>query len=1034
MRFGVLGSVEAWRDGTALPPGPPRRRALLGILLVEAGRVVPVDRLVRALWDNAPPASARNAVHGLIAALRKLLAGEPGVELVTRPTGYQLVVDPQAVDLHRFRALVAEAGRAGQTDEQAAALLHDALTLWRGAPLADLRFDWVRQDLAPLLERELLDALEQRLELDLRLGAHHELVGELTSLTKDHPTRPRFWYQLMLALYRAGRQAEALETYRAAHVLFRAGLDAELRALHHSILSGTPAQPEQVIDTPRPAGVCQLPPGANGFVGRAELLSRLDTLLVPGPRPVVAALAGPPGVGKTTVAVQWAHGARGRFPDGQLYVNLRGYATSPPMPPTEALARLLRALGVRPDHVPAALAEQIALYRKALSGKRVLVVLDNTAGAGEVRPLLPDTPGSAALITSRDSLRALEAPTLTVDVLPAADAVALLGDVLGADLVHKEPGAALELAALCARLPLALRIAGANFAGRPHRDLTRYVTDLRAGNRLDALSVDGDSEAAVHAAFDLSYAMLDPLAQRLFRLLGLLPGPDFGLPLAAAVADLTEAETSTLLERLIAANLVQEPGSGRFQCHDLLREYACARAEDTESPAQLHAALRRAYEFLTRTAASAEPSIVDGERPSLVAAASTAAERGLPDYAWRIADALHGYFGARGGGAEAVATAEAGLAAAMAVHDRPAQARMHALLGQFQTRLGSLREAAVHQQRAVELYRSLGDPLGQAVALDGLGMAYGRLGQPQTAAEHHAKSLALYREAENRTGESSALNNLGAVHQQLGRFAEAIEFHRQAVALGNADGRLYLGVGLFSVGRTAVARTELELALAGYQESGNRVGEAAVLSCVAAVHRDRDELAECEQVAAAAVALARELGDRRIEANGLNILAAMHRRRGTLAVATGYFQLAIRIAEEMGFRAGRVHAVTNLAGIAREEGRHTEALAQAEDALTEVRAGGLVFMEPPVLTELAHIKLGLGEPTAAAGLATAAVELARQTGQLLFLGTALAVRGLVLTEQGGTVAAAECWQEAIGVLRECEASAEVRWVTELLAG
>ncbi|MGW0516354.1 BTAD domain-containing putative transcriptional regulator [Crossiella sp. NPDC003009] len=1030
MRFGVLGSVEAWRDGTALPPGPPRRRALLGLLLVDAGRVVPVDRLVKALWDSSPPASARNAVHGLIAALRKVLAEESGVELLTRPPGYQLVVDPQLVDLHRFRALVAEAGRAGQTDEQAAALLHHALALWRGAPLADLRFDWVRQELAPRLERELLDTLERRIELDLRLGAHHELVGELTSLTKDHPTRPRFWYQLMLALYRAGRQAEALETYRLAHGLFRTGLDAELRALHQSILSGAPSSQDRAIDTPRPAGVCQLPPGANGFVGRAELLDRLDALLVPGPAAVVAALAGPPGVGKTTVAVQWAHGARGRFPDGQLYVNLRGYATSPPMPPTEALARLLRALGVRPDHVPAALDEQIALYRKALSGKRVLVVLDNTAGAAEVRPLLPDTPGSAALVTSRDSLRALGAPTLTVDVLPSAEAVALLGDVLGADLVHREPGAALELAALCARLPLALRIAGANFAGRPHRDLARYVTDLRAGNRLDALSVDGDSEAAVHAAFDLSYQTLDPLAQRLFRLLGLLPGPDFGLHLAAAVAKHSLAETALLLDQLTAANLVQPGTPGRFQCHDLLREYALDRAEHSEAPAELHAARCRVYEFLIH-AATEDQSIVDSERPTMVAAATSAAERGLPEYAWRIADALRGYFGARGCGGEAVATAEAGLAAATAAHDRQAQAGMHALLGQFQTRLGGFRAAAEHQRKALELYRSLRDPRGQAAALDGLGLAHHRLGQAQTAAEQLARSLVLYREAGDQAGEASALNNLGAVHQQLGRFAEAIQLHEQAVALGNADARLFLGVALSSVGRPAEALAQQNLALTGYRERQNRVGEAATLSCVAAVHRDRDELTEAEHLAASAVALARELGDRRIEANGLNILASLHRKRGNTSVATGYYQLAIRIAEEMGFRAGRVHAMSNLATIAREDGRPTEALAMAEEALTEARAGQLRFMESPILTELAHTKLAQGDTSAATGLAAASVELARETGQRLFLGQALTVHGLAVPDPHTARAS---WQEAIEVLRSCEAAAEARRVAAMLAG
>ncbi|WP_211305219.1 tetratricopeptide repeat protein, partial [Crossiella equi] len=711
-----------------------------------------------------------------------------------------------------------------------------------------------------------------------------------------------------------------------------------------------------------------------------------------------------------------------------LYVNLRGYSTSPPMSPTEALARLLRGLGVRPEHVPADLAEQQALYHKALTGRRVLVVLDNTAGAAEVRPLLPTAPGTAALVTSRDRLRALAVPVLDVDVLPEADAVVLLGDVLGNELVHREPAAALELAALCARLPLALRIAGANFAGRPHASLGRYVTDLRAGNRLDALAVEGDSEAAVHAAFELSYRALPVPAQRLFRLLGLLPGADVGTGLVAVAAGLSEEDTWELLEVLLAANLVQSE-NGRWSCHDLLREYSVATAEDEDSPADRATALRRVYDHLADHA----PSLVDTERPVLLAAAVSAAGHGLLEHSWRIATGMHDYFSARGTAAEAVAAAEAALAAAVRAGAPEAQARVHVLLGELHTRLGALRKGAEHQQSALRLSARLGDVPGEAAALDNLALIHWRLGEPAAARGYATRALALFRQVGDRRGEATALNNLGAVAQQDTRYADAIEHHERALSLGHPEARMMLGVALSSVGRQPEALAHLLEALARARAEGNRVSEAAVLSCVAAVHRDSGELAEAGRTAEQAVAVARELGDRRIEVNGLNIIALVHRRTGNPTVAEGYFQLAMRIAEEMDFRAGALHARLNLAALARETGCPTDGLAHAEAVLATVREHSLRFQEALVLMELAHIRLDLGEVLTAAALADESVTLSRQLGQVTMVGPSLIVRGLVHTKLGEHEQARAAWREAEHVLAGCGSAWHLARVRKLLA-
>ncbi len=463
---------------------------------------------------------------------------------------------------------------------------------------------------AARLEEQRLAALEARIDADLACARHAVLIPELRKLVLDYPLRERLWGQLVLALYRSGRQADALSAYREIHQLLEAELGVEpgaaLRRLHQRILSADAALDAPARSAPgaraTPAPVPrQLSADVAGFTGRGEHLRRLGQLLGgdgQGPAAlVIAAIVGTAGVGKTALAVHWAHQVAGRFADGQLYVDLRGVARRPPLPPAEALAQLLRALGVPAAQVPPELEEAAGTYRSLLAGRRVLVVLDNAASPDQVRPLLPGSPTCLVVVTSRNQLRGLvakdDARLLTLDVLGRDEAAALVGRVIGDARVRAEPAATAELARLCAHLPLALRIAGANLADHPGQPIADYTAELAEGDRLAKLVVGGDEQTAVRSSLDLSYQRLAPPERRLFRLLGLVPGPDVSAAAAAALAGTTPERAELVLDRLALAHLLARRAPGRFAVHDLLRLYAIDRALREESEQEREVATRR---------------------------------------------------------------------------------------------------------------------------------------------------------------------------------------------------------------------------------------------------------------------------------------------------------------------------------------------------------------------------------------------------------------------------------------------------------
>jgi DNA-binding SARP family transcriptional activator len=581
--------MEVSAGGCVLPLRGPKQRTLLAVLLLHANRAVSVDRLVAAIWDDAVPATVVAQVQAQVSALRAALArAGPDQPLLTEPPGYRLRVEPGQLDLDDFERLTCEARRAlgAECAAEAADRFREALALWKGPALDGVTGGFVRTEAARLEELRLA-ALEGRIEADLALSRHGELVGELISLVAAHPLRERLRAQLMTALYREGRQAEALEVYRA----FRTTLDeelglepgAELRRIEQAILTADPSlEPARAVVVRRPA---LLPADIADFTGREEEIAVLSEVLTAsrGSAVPVAVVVGQAGVGKTRLALHTAHRLRARFPDGQLFADLRG--TAAPAAPAYVLARFLRALGVDDAAIPDSEEERADLYRGRLADRRVLVVLDNVGRESQVRPLVPGASSCAVLVTSRFSLAGLAgARLLTVRLFEARQAIELLALSAGAARIEAEPGAAAAIVRACGYLPLAVRVAGARLAARPHWPLSRLAERLRdERRRLDELAL-GDLE--VRASFALSYGALDTEQRRAFRLLGLLDGPDVAASLAAAL-DVAPERAEDLLDALADAHLLEvaEPSRlrPRYRIHDLLGIYARERAEAEHS-------------------------------------------------------------------------------------------------------------------------------------------------------------------------------------------------------------------------------------------------------------------------------------------------------------------------------------------------------------------------------------------------------------------------------------------------------------------
>ncbi|MFE5583304.1 BTAD domain-containing putative transcriptional regulator [Kitasatospora sp. NPDC056531] len=860
LRFGLLGPLRAWYGERELELGRPQQRAVLAVLLDAAGRTVAVPVLVEGVWGGAAPADPRKAVQLAVSRLRTAFRPYAGDEpermpLVRVGDGYALRVPAAEVDAVAWQALLAEAEELRRTDappRQVREVLRGAQRLWAGEPLAGLPGPHAEAVRARLAEQRI-SAKETQLELDAELGDRTDLTAEAAALALEHPGRPRLTTVLMRALYQAGRKAEALAVYEDARPTLppdeQGPAELQLRILREdaTLLPAGPAPEPGVVpaaDTWRAPD--QLPASLPDFTGRVEEVETLaDRLSGAGGRAVVvSALDGMGGVGKTTLAVHVARQARERFPDGQLFADLRGADHNPPDPGT-VLAGFLRALGVDPAEIPPDTGERSALFRSALTGRRVLLVLDNAADSGHVEPLLPGSAGCAVLITSRHRLTGLAgAHQLRLDTLPPAQALELLTRIVGAERVAAEPAAAEEVVRACGLLPLAVRIVASRLAADPSLTLAALAEGLRHEHRLAELS---DGERTVEATFALSYHRLDPELARAFRLLSLPDAPDVPLSCAAALLDRTEDQTDLLLEELVDLNLLHSPRFGRYGFHDLVRAYARGRLADEENAADRTAATDRLLDFCLATARSAdqaarkaEPAelsllgalvaspgrtIADGAdavqwmrdqaEVNAAAIALSCADPTLPlDRAAELADRMGAVIPERTqtGVIVDLAGRLAREAEARGEHGPLALARY--LRGSMLWHINRYTESQEEIRRAVELCTDERTERVLAKALITLGSNARIHGRYAEAAEHAGRAADLFHRLGAQRAEGSALGEFAFSAAQTGRRTEARDAAERCAHLMSASGPVSAAIGRYYLARVLRLCGDPEAALA----------------------------------------------------------------------------------------------------------------------------------------------------------------------------------------------------------------------------
>ncbi|MEV0391094.1 tetratricopeptide repeat protein [Nonomuraea sp. NPDC050643] len=949
--------------------GVRKQRFVLALLALEANKQVTTERLVERIWPQDPPVTARGMIHTYISGLRSAIARAncPGTSVERTAGAYLLRCDPDHIDVHRFRALLAQA-RVGD-DETKVELLRRALALWRGPALAGAAPEEVREAVCRGLNEARLAAVEDLIAAQLRLGRHEELLEELLALAAEHPGRPRLIGGLMQALHRAGRTAEALVIYQQTrqHLGDQLGLDppAELQELHLRLVRNDPVRTPDPAPQHHPAPAPrQLPADLPTFVGRADVLDTLLALAddeLATSTVMVGVIDGMAGIGKTALAVHAAHLLADRFPDGQLFVDLHGFTHGvAPVMPSETLHGLLCALGVPHERVPRQLDERAALLRTTLAGRRLLILLDNALNEAQIQPLLPGSPGCLVLITSRHQLAGLDdAHRIRLEVLPHDDAITMFTRIAG----DGHPAALVaELVELCGRLPLAVRIATSRLRARPAWPLAHLVDRLRNRNRRLAELELG--QRSVTSAIDLSYHQLTTSQQRLFRLLGLHPGPDTDAYSAAALAGTTLDEADRLLDDLLEAGLVHEPMPGRYRLHDLLRAYA-AGAE--ESDAQRQAALGRLLEYYMHTAAKAMQVLYPFETPrrprakeapaparsfpspshaqqwleTELANLLAAARQEQPGHTPHLSAILHLHLRTRGSFTEPLHTRV--LQIARRTRDEYAQAEALLSLGAGHLRSGRFAQAGTLLLQALDLARTIGHVPFQTEALTGLGEAQLQSGSHSQAHDYFERALVLAGKTGHHAGQADALAGLGHAHIHVGRLKQASDCLHDALTtsrkIGHPAGELnaLLGLGHLCL-RTSDRRQaceHFEQCLAVCRRTGNTIGEAYALIGLGYVGRREERDANFGR----ALTAARRAGDRAGEMWALVGLGHCHRRAGRHDHAEDRFTRALAIADELGQPNGRFEALYGLGHVCRAAGRPGQAMTYQQAALDLVHKG-----------------------------------------------------------------------------------------------
>lgn len=989
MRFGVLGPLAAWRDDEELDLGTPKARVLVAALLSRVGHPVSEDQLTAALWGDHPPKSATKNMQTYVHRLRRRL-GDPA-RVVRRGAGYLIQADRGELDATRFEDL-ALAGQVAETADaldEASLRLHEAVRLWRGPAFAGMTDVPMLAAEAARLDEVRLSVLQSRIAVDLKLGRHAELLGELTALVGAHPLRERLRAQLMLALYRCGRRADALAEYTRARttLIEETGLDPadELHDLQQRILNQDPAldlAPLVVATSttaPRPPTPAELPPDIPDFTGRDDEVAELKAVLT-APRPgAVACIAGLGGLGKTTLAVHVAHAIAGRFPDGQLYADLRG-ASAEPTRPEDVLSRFLFALGITGSGIPDSLDDRVALFRSCVAGRRILVLLDNVAGEEQVRPLLPGGPGAVVLLTGRVRLVGLAgASLLELDVLPSAQAMNLMRAIIGDERVQADPDAAREIIRLCGRVPLAVRISAARLLSRRQWSLSHLAGVLgEERHRLDEL-VAGDLD--VRAGFEMSYRMLPEGARRAFRLAGLLDAPDFASWVVAALLDLPVRQAERDVETLVDAHLLNltgadETGRLRYRFHDLIRLYAREQARREDSDAERRAALARAFgawlalaevaservpgPFYTPMHSGAArwrlPEAVSGslladpmawfgaEHAALMAAVAQSCEEELTELAWDLAGSTETYLNVRG------------------VYD--GWQRMH--------------------EQAVVLCRKAGDRRGEAVLMRGL---------------LHVTTW------NSPPGDGPAMTRMRtSASQLLELFTELND------PLGTADALATLAWSMTGDGYSAEALGLAERALRMAVEAGYVEGEARAYHVMAIIHGE-DDPQGAVAVLEKATNVAERLGNPHYTTTITQFLGAAKSFSGDVTGGRELLESSLEMARRLNYRYLETFSLLYLSKLFAAVGDE-RARATAELTLAYSEDGNFGHYVADSLSVLGQVDLAEGEVTAAVGHFERSVQVWRTRGAIPYLARTLRALGDAYAAAGDDHRARGVWEEA----------------------
>lgn len=949
MRFGILGPLRVGGEG-AVTAG--RDRTILAILLLQAGRIVPAEELVDAVWEEQPPATARAQLQTCVSRLRRrfVTLGLPPDLIVTDPVGYGVHTAPGDLDAEVFGDEVAAARAAVVADDLADARrrFRAALALWRGPALGGIAGRSVRGR-AQTLDEQRVTALEECVDVELQLGNAGDLIDELTEAVARHPLRDRLRGQLMLALSAIGRQADALVVYRDGrrHYADELGIEpgVELQKLHQRVLAG-----DLVTIGPRPSTtpVRGLPRAISDFTGRQEIVANLFQRVREGDTQVQL-IDGMAGSGKTTLAVHLATRLADRYPDAQLYLDLHGHSERTPLTPAAAVATLLRQLGIPAEQIPVDLEDRLARWRTELVDRRVLVLLDNAASVDQVAPLLPTGRSCLTLVTSRWRLVGLDAGhPVSLPVLDLDEAVTLLGRVAGPERVAAEPKAAAEVTRRCGFLPLAIRLAGARLAHRPSWRIVDLVERL-AGAR-DPLAEFAAGPRSVGGAFALSYAQVSRPARRLFRLLGVHPDSNFDNAVAAALADLALPDTRDLLDELIDANLVEEPRPGRFRLHDLVQEYARRLLAEPGRRAERFAALERLLDHHLHVAAAIadrfetaasraqfmspkapRADLVDScveqgrawcdeNRTVLTALSRIAEAEGFLQHCWQLTRACWGFHYERGQLDDLIDTHTVALRAARRLGNDVAVATTLNYLASAYYRLGRFAAAIRLTEEALSLRRQLGFTSAVATTLYNLGSLKAANGEYRASMRLFQEALELSPSDRDLASLANLLNNITQALLNWGRYGDALRFSRHQLLMSRQIGDLrqlshavgHVGATRHRLGDIEPARRLLWTALRLKRRVGNRYGEGEMLNELGLMER-----ADSPEKAAAlhreALVTMIDAGDRAGQCGTRNMLAQAIAEQGDRPSALDLFRRVLQDAQKINHRYEQARALDGMA-------------------------------------------------------------------------------------------------------------------------